>query len=453
MIHKYKKNGLNIVLDVNSDSIHIVDDVVFDLLDFYPMIKNKGIQELKNKYSKEILDEAINEIDFLVAQEQLFTKTYSSDAFNVYNDPVIKAMCLHVAHDCNIRCQYCFASQGDFKRKRSMMSLEVGKEALLYLAQNSGNHYNLEVDFFGGEPLLNFDVVKALVHYGRSIEKKYHKNFRFTITTNGLLLNPKINDFLNEHMDNVVLSIDGREEVNDHFRVFSDGSGTYNKIIPKYDELIESREGLYYVRGTFTKFNLDFSKDIFHLADLGYKSLSIEPVVTEPSNDYALGEEDLEKIFKEYDLIAEEYIQRKLNDQENLFNFFHFNIDMDNSPCFLKKVRGCGAGLEYIAVTPNGDIYPCHQFVEKEAFIMGNVFDGITKPSVIKPFKSSTILTKDGCSDCWAKYYCSGGCHANAYNINGDINKPYTLECQMQRKRIENAIYIKGKLALEVTDD
>jgi len=453
MIHKYKKNGLNIVLDVNSDSIHIVDDVVYDLLDFYPNKKNDGINDLSNKYSREVIDEAVQEVDFLINQEQLFTKNYSSDAFNVYNEPVIKAMCLHVAHDCNIRCKYCFASQGDFKRLRSIMSLEVGKKSLLYLAKNSGNHYNLEVDFFGGEPLLNFEVVKELVHYGRSIEKEYNKNFRFTITTNGLLLNEEINAFLNEHMDNVVLSIDGRPEVNDELRVFSDGSGTYDKIIPKYDELIQSREGLYYVRGTFTKFNLDFSQDIFHLADLGYESLSVEPVVTDPSNDYALVAEDLEKIFYEYDLIAEEYINRKLKNKDNLFNFFHFNIDMDNSPCFLKKVRGCGAGLEYIAVTPKGDIYPCHQFVEKEEFVMGNVFEGITKPSVIEPFEKSTILTKEGCSDCWAKYYCSGGCHANAYNMNGDLNKPYNLECQMQRKRIENAIYIKGRLALEVTDD
>jgi len=441
MIHKYKKNGLNIVLDVNSDSIHIVDEVVFDLLDFYPNKKDENINELSDKHSKEVLDEASAEIDFLMNQEQLFTKTYKSDTFNVYNEPVIKAMCLHVAHDCNIRCKYCFASQGDFKRLRSIMSLDVGKEALLYLAKNSGNHYNLEVDFFGGEPLLNFEVVKDLVHYGRSIEKKYNKNFRFTITTNGLLLNDEINEFLNEHMDNVVLSIDGRPEVNDQLRVFSDGSGTYDKIIPKYDKLIESRKGLYYVRGTFTKFNLDFSEDIFHLADLGYESLSIEPVVTDPSNDYALAENDLEKIFYEYDRIADEYIDRKLNDNENLFNFFHYNIDMDNSPCFLKKVRGCGAGLEYIAVTPNGDIYPCHQFVEKEAFVMGNVFDGITEPSVIEPFETSTILTKDGCSDCWAKYYCSGGCHANAYNINGDINKPYELECQMQKTNRKCHIY------------
>lgn len=453
MIHKYRKDSMNIVLDVNSDSIHIVDDVVYDLLDFYPTEKEKGIYDLEDKYSKAVLEEAVNEIDQLINNEQLFTKTYSSDAFNIYNEPVVKAMCLHVAHDCNIRCKYCFASQGDFQRKRSIMSLEVGKQSLLYLAENSGNHYNLEVDFFGGEPLLNFDVVKELVYYGRSIEKKFNKNFRFTLTTNGLLLNPEINEFLNEHIDNVVLSIDGRQEVNDKLRIFSDGSGTYDKIIPKYDELIESREGLYYVRGTFTQFNLDFSKDIFHLADIGYKSLSIEPVVTNPSNDYALAETDLEKIFDEYDIIAEEYINRKLSGKKNLFDFFHFNIDMDNSPCFLKKVRGCGAGLEYIAVTPSGDIYPCHQFVEKDEFIMGNVFEGVNKPSVIEPFEKSTILTKDGCSDCWAKYYCSGGCHANAYNINGDINKPYALECKMQRKRIENAIYIKGRLALEAMND
>jgi len=453
MVHKYKKNGLNIVLDVNSDSIHIVDNVVYDLLDFYPTEKEKGIYDLKEMYSEKVLEGAASEIDLLIKEEKLFTKGYSNDSFNIYNEPVIKAMCLHVAHDCNIRCKYCFASQGDFQRKRSIMSLGVGKKALLYLAENSGNHYNLEVDFFGGEPLLNFEVVKELVYYGRSIEKKFNKNFRFTMTTNGLLLNKEINEFLNEHMDNVVLSIDGRQEVNDALRVFSDGSGTYNKITPKYDELIESREGLYYVRGTFTKFNLDFSKDIFHLADIGYQSLSIEPVVTDPSNDYALGEEDLEKIFYEYDLIAEEYIDRKLKDSENSFDFFHFNIDMDNSPCFLKKVRGCGAGLEYIAVTPSGDIYPCHQFVEKDAFVMGNVFDGITKPSVIEPFELSTILTKEGCSDCWAKYYCSGGCHANAYNMNGDINKPYTLECKMQKKRIENGIYIKGRLALEAMND
>lgn len=452
MIHKYEKNGIKIVLDVNSDSIHIVDDIIYQLLDYYPNNIDAAIEGLKDTFKIEALKEAMDEIDYLINENQLFSKGPKVDTFPIYNKPVIKAMCLHVAHDCNIRCKYCFASQGDFKRDRSIMSLEVGKKALLYLAENSGNHYNLEVDFFGGEPLLNFDVVKKLVAYGRSLEDTYNKNFRFTLTTNGILLNKEVNAFINEHMDNVVLSIDGRKEVNDHFRVYADGRGTYDQIIEKYDELIESREKLYYVRGTFTHFNLDFSKDIFHLADIGYKSLSVEPVVTDPDNEYALKETDLSTIFEEYDLIAEKYISDTIKNGEAPFDFFHYNIDMDNSPCYLKKIRGCGAGLEYIAVTPKGDIYPCHQFVEDEDFKMGTVYDGITNHDIGKTFKGSTILSKEGCSDCFAKFHCSGGCHANAYNINGDINKPYSLGCKMQKKRLENAIYIKAKLAQEGID-
>ena len=456
MIHKYEKNGLKIVLDVDSDSIHLVDDVVYDVLDFYPNPDNNEIiQKLNNKYSENEINEGIKEIGDLILQKQLFAKTFNIEQYNLYNNPVIKAMCLHVAHDCNIRCKYCFASQGDFQRNRDIMSLDVGKKSFEYLIENSGNHRNLEVDFFGGEPLMNFDVVKELVLYGRELEKKYNnkKLFRYTITTNGTLLTDEINEFLNEHMDNIVLSIDGRKEVNDKFRIYQSGKGTYDQIVPKFKKIIDSRDKLYYVRGTFTRKNLDFSKDIFHLADLGFESLSIEPVVTDPREDYALKEEDLEIIFDEYDRVADEYIKRQLSNDDKKFDFFHFALDIDNSPCFLKKVRGCGAGLEYIAVTPNGDIYPCHQFVEKDEFIMGNVFDGIKNPDIAEFFKKSNILTKEGCSTCWAKYYCSGGCHANAYNANGDIDKPYKLGCEMERNRIENAIYIQAKLALEKPDD
>ncbi len=456
MIHKYKKNGLKIVLDVNSDSIHVVDDVVYDILDFYPNPDREKINsELKNKYSENEISEAIKDIGDLISQKQLFAKTFSADEYELYNNPVVKAMCLHVAHDCNIRCKYCFASQGDFQRNREIMSLEVGKRSMEYLAENSGNHYNLEVDFFGGEPLMNFDVVKELVFYGKELEKKYDnkKNFRYTITTNGTLLNDEISEFLNEYMDNVVLSIDGRKEVNDEFRIYQSGKGTYEQIVPNFKKVVDNRDKLYYVRGTFTRKNLDFSNDIFHLADLGFESLSIEPVVTDPREDYALKEEDLDTIFKEYDKVADEYIKRKLANDDKKFDFFHFALDLDNSPCFLKKVRGCGAGLEYIAVTPNGDIYPCHQFVEKDEFIMGNVFTGIKNPDIAEFFKKSSILTKEGCDTCWAKYYCSGGCHANAYNANGDIDKPYKLGCAMEKNRVENAIYIQAKLAMEKPDE
>jgi uncharacterized protein len=454
MIHKYEKEGIKIVLDIDSDSIHVVDDVAYDVLDFYPEADKEIInKELLSKYSENEINDAIIEIESLIEKKQLFAKTFTINQYNLYNNPVVKAICLHVAHDCNIRCKYCFASQGDFQRNRSLMSLEVGKKSLKYLAENSGNHYNLEVDFFGGEPLLNFDVVKELVFYGRSLEKEYKKHFRYTLTTNGTLLTPEITEFMNEHMDNVVLSIDGRKKVNDKFRIYGNGKGTYDQIVPKFKEVVDNRDKLYYVRGTFTKNNLDFSEDIFHLADLGFKSLSIEPVVTDPENDYALSIDDLDTINEQYDIVGKEYIKRQLANDKYKFDFFHFNLDLDNSPCFLKKVRGCGAGLEYIAVTPNGDIYPCHQFVEKDEFLMGNVFDGIKNKEIAQFFKKSNILTKKGCDTCWVKYYCSGGCHANAYNANGDIDKPYELGCEMERNRIENAIYIQAKLALERSDD
>ncbi|MGM0378844.1 MAG: thioether cross-link-forming SCIFF peptide maturase [Bacillota bacterium] len=447
MIHKFKKDDYNIVLDINSGSIHLVDDLIFYLLEYYPNFEKN---DFKNKYKESKIKKGIEEIKSLIDKEQLFTKQVKKNNFEIFNKPAIKAMCLHIAHDCNMKCKYCFASQGDYKkRKRDLMSLEVGKKSLEFLAEKSKNRKNLEVDFFGGEPLMNFEVVKKLVKYSKILEEKYNKNFRFTITTNGLLLDEDKIEFINKHMDNVVLSIDGRKEVNDRMRYDKNHKGTYDKILPKFKNLIENRDKLYYLRGTFTGYNTDFSKDVLHLANKGFKSLSIEPVVTDKENEYSLKEKDLKNIFKEYDILAEKYIERKLNNKKNEFEFFHFNIDLDDTPCYLKKIRGCGAGLEYVAITPNGDIYPCHQFVEKDEFKMGNISTGINDYSIGNKFNEANVLSKDDCKDCWARFFCSGGCHANAYNVNGDFKKPYQLGCEMEKKRIENSIYIKAKLAME----
>lgn len=452
MIHKFKKNGINIVMDVNSGAIHVIDEIVYKILDFYPQESVEIISEkLKDQYDEKLIQEAIEEVKCLIDGGQLYSEDYYSDDFKFERiNPVVKAMCLHVAHDCNLRCAYCFGSQGDFEGQRSLMDVETGKKALKYLCKISGNRYNLEVDFFGGEPLMNMNVVKELVVYGRELEKEYNKNFRFTITTNGVLLDDENISYINEHMDNVVLSLDGRKSVNDKMRYTVSGGGSYDVILPKLKKMVEARKNkMYYVRGTFTRYNTDFAKDVIHMADQGFKQVSVEPVVTEAKYDYALRKEDLPIIFDQYDLLAEEIIKRKNTDKE--FDLFHFAIDLKQGPCIIKRVSGCGAGIEYVAVTPEGDIYPCHQFVGNEDFKMGSVHkaDSIIQPEIVKSFKDAHIYNKDACKSCWAKFYCSGGCHANAYNFNKDVTIPYELGCEMEKKRLECAVYIQAKLLLE----
>ncbi|HBG4661936.1 TPA: thioether cross-link-forming SCIFF peptide maturase [Clostridioides difficile] len=453
MIHKFSMNGYNIVLDVNGGAVHVLDDVAYDLLDFYKEKSKEEILEiLKSKYQEEKINEAYEEILNLEKEGLLYTEdTYQYHPSFVHREPVVKALCLNVAHDCNLKCKYCFAAQGDFGGEKELMSFEVGKAAIDYLIANSGSRKNLEIDFFGGEPLMNFEVVKQLVDYGRSVEKDYNKNIRFTITTNGVLLNDEIIDYINENMHNVVLSLDGRKEVNDNMRPTLNDKGSYDITLPRFKKLVEKRakDKYYYIRGTFTRDNLDFSKDVMHFADLGFKLTSVEPVVGDESNPYALREEDLPKIFEEYEKFAVEYADRQL--QGDGFKFFHFMIDLNQGPCVIKRITGCGAGNEYLSVTPNGDIYPCHQFIGNEEFKMANIFDEeIVLPENLKNmFREAHVYTKEECKQCWNKFYCSGGCHANAINFNSDISKPYELGCEMQRKRTECSIMIQAKLMLE----
>lgn len=444
-------NGLFIVLDVNSGAVHIVDEIVYDVLDFYKELPlDQIILKLKDKYSEESLKEAYAEIQELEKEKLIYSEDIYKEVIPLIErrDPVVKALCLHIAHDCNLKCKYCFAEEGEYHGKRELMSLEVGKKAIDFLIKASGKRKNLEVDFFGGEPLMNFDVVKGIVEYARSIEKEYGKNFRFTITTNGILLNDEIMDYINKNMHNVVLSIDGRKEVHDRMRPRAGGQGSYDNIVPKFQKLAESRNQTdYYVRGTFTRYNLDFGKDVLHLADLGFKQISVEPVVADPSEDYAIQEEDLAGIFAEYEKLAKDIIERRKNGQ--WFNFFHFMIDLTGGPCVTKRLVGCGSGTEYLAVTPTGDLYPCHQFVGQEQFKMGTVYTGVEKTSIRKDFEQCNVYNKPVCQNCWAKFYCSGGCVANSYNSHGDLITPYEIGCEMQKKRIECAIMIKAVEAEE----
>lgn len=451
VVHQYKNNGYNIVLDVNSGAIHVVDDVTYDVIELWEQTDRSGIiQRLKETYEAADIEEAIEEVLELKERDELFTEDdYEDYIGDVTKRPtVVKALCLHIAHDCNLACRYCFAEEGEYHGRRALMSYEVGKEALDFLIANSGNRRNLEVDFFGGEPTLNFQVVKDLVKYGREQEKLHNKNFRFTLTTNGVLLNDDIMEFANREMDNVVLSIDGRKEVNDHMRPFRGGQGSYDVIVPKFQKFAESRnQERYYVRGTFTHHNLDFSKDVLHLADLGFKQISVEPVVAQETDEYALREEDLPQIMEEYDALAKEMVRRKKEGAD--FNFFHFMIDLEGGPCVAKRLSGCGSGTEYLAVTPWGDLYPCHQFVGNEDFIMGNVHDGLLRTDIRDEFKSCNVYSKEKCRDCFARFYCSGGCAANSYNFHGDIHNTYDIGCALQKKRVECAIMIKAAEADE----
>ena len=390
MVHQYKNNGYDIVLDVNSGAIHVVDDVTYDVIEMYAARENVAdaseeeiVTALSGKYGKEEVEEAIDEVQTLIKNEELFTKdTYENYMMDFKKRPtVVKSLCLHIAHDCNLACRYCFAEEGEYHGRRALMSFETGKKALDFLIANSGNRRNLEVDFFGGEPLMNWQVVKDLVAYGREQEKIHNKNFRFTLTTNGVLLNDEIMEFANKEMGNVVLSIDGRKEVHDHMRPFRKGAGSYDLIVPKFQKFADSRnQDKYYVRGTFTHNNLDFSNDVLHLADLGFKQISVEPVVAQPTEDYAIREEDLPQLYEEYDKLAAEMVKRHKNGND--FNFFHFMIDLEGGPCVAKRLSGCGSGTEYLAVTPWGDLYPCHQFVGNEDFLLGNVDEGIKRQDI-----------------------------------------------------------------------
>ena len=452
MVHQYKNNGYDIVLDVNSGAIHVVDDVTYDVIEMYATRENVAdtsaeeiVTALSGKYGKEEVEEAIDEVQTLIKNEELFTKdTYENYMMDFKKRPtVVKALCLHIAHDCNLACRYCFAEEGEYHGRRALMSFETGKKALDFLIANSGNRRNLEVDFFGGEPTLNFQVVKDLVAYGREQEKIHNKNFRFTLTTNGVLLNDDIMEFANKEMDNVVLSIDGRKEVNDYMRPFRGGQGSYDVIVPKFQKFADSRnQERYYVRGTYTHHNLDFSKDVLHLADLGFKQISVEPVVAQETDDYAIREEDLPQLFEEYDALAKEMVKRKK--EGKAFNFFHFMIDLEGGPCVAKRLSGCGSGTEYLAVTPWGDLYPCHQFVGNEDFLMGNVFEGLKRTDIRDSFKSCNVYSKEKCRECFARFYCSGGCAANSYNFHGDIHNTYDIGCALQKKRVECAIMIKA---------
>ena len=451
MIHKYKLNGYNIVMDVNSGAIHIVDDVAYDLLecldgDINRFNKNDIIKKFSDKYSKQDIESSYDEIINLYKSGLLFSEDKVQNSPKIkYIDSPIKSMCINIAHDCNLRCEYCFAAKGDFGCGRVLMSEETGKKAIDFLIKNSGKRRNLEVDFFGGEPLMNFEVVKKIVDYARSKEKEYNKNFRFTITTNGVLLTDDKIKYINKEMSNVVLSLDGRKEINDKLRVFTNGQGSYDIIVPKYKKLVETRgDRDYYVRGTFTKYNLDFSEDVMHIHELGFDQISIEPVVSDEKLDYSIKEEDLPRVFKEYENLSKKIIDLKKNGSH--INFFHFMIDLDNGPCAIKRLKGCGCGNEYVAVTPQGDIYPCHQFVGQDEWKLGNLNDQTFNNDMKKYFSRANVYNKNGCNDCWAKFYCSGGCNANNKQYEGDIMNPHKISCQLQRKRLECAIMIKTAL-------
>ncbi|MCR3956557.1 MAG: thioether cross-link-forming SCIFF peptide maturase [Gudongella sp.] len=442
LIHKFYLNEKHMVLDVNSGSVHMVDELVYDLLDPYVGNDLESIVPiLVNKYDEDKIREAYEEIVYLEDNGMLFSDADDISNLKYNEDNIVKAMCLHVAHDCNLKCEYCFASQGNFKGERSMMSLETGKKALLYLAQNSGNRRNLEVDFFGGEPLMNFQTVKDLVEYGRSIEQEYNKHFRFTITTNGVLLDDDKIRYINENMDNVVLSLDGRKSVNDAMRLTVNGEGSYDVILPSIKKMVQARgDKDYYVRGTFTSKNLDFGKDAISFHDEGFKKISIEPVVAPEDMDYAIREEHLGRILKEYEDFSREYISLTRKDED--FMFFHFMIDLNQGPCVVKRAVGCGAGSEYLAVTPEGELYPCHQFVGEKEFLLGTLETGIQNVELRDRFKMANVYNKEECRNCWARFYCSGGCHANAHYAHNDIMKPYEIGCEMEKKRIECALSV-----------
>jgi len=452
MVHQYKLGGYNIVLDSCSGSIHAVDEVAYDIIFMFGQAdENEIVRTMLEKYSgrKDVTEEEIRLCIGDVASLRDAGKLFTPDTFapmagtlKERSGDVVKALCLHVAHTCNLNCSYCFASQGKYHGDRALMSFKVGKRALDYLVEHSGTRRNLEVDFFGGEPLMNWDVVRQLVEYARSIEKEKGKNFRFTLTTNGMLIDDEVIEFSNREMSNVVLSLDGRKEIHDRLRVDYAGNGSYDRIVPKFKQFVNARGGKnYYMRGTFTHANPDFTKDVFHMADMGFTELSMEPVVCAEDDPAALTPEDIETVKKEYETLAFEMMKRKKEGRP--FTFYHYMLDLTGGPCIYKRISGCGSGTEYMAVTPWGDLYPCHQFVGEEAYKLGNIWDGVTNTSLRESFRACNAYSREECKDCWAKLYCSGGCAANAYHASGSIGGVYKPGCELFKKRIECAIMMK----------
>ncbi len=447
MVHTFRQNGYNVALDSVSGSVHCVDDVAFDVINAYENTsRDEIIRTVSSKHnvSEQDVIECLEDVDGLKAEGLLFAEdTFRPDVEKLAKrDTVIKALCLHVAHTCNLNCEYCFAAQGKYHGERALMSFEVGKRALDFLVENSGTRHNLEVDFFGGEPLMNFDVVKRLVEYARSIENEKGKHFRFTLTTNGMLIDDDIIDFANREMDNVVLSLDGRREVNDRFRKTAGGQGSFDVIVPKFQKFVKARgDKSYYMRGTFTHFNPDFTKDIQTMLDLGFNELSMEPVVCPPADAYALTEEDKQTVLKEYEKLAVMMLEREK--QGKPFTFYHYMLDLEGGPCIYKRISGCGSGTEYLAVTPTGELYPCHQFVGNKDYLMGDIWQGVTRTDTRDKFKRCNAYSRKECDGCWARLYCSGGCAANAYNATGDINGVYSYGCELFKKRIECAVALQ----------
>ena len=452
-MHQYKLNGYNIVLDTCSGAVHVVDDVAYDIIAGYKTKSREEIvSDMLEKYkgrsdvTEEDINACIDDVKALEEDGQLYTPDTFKDMAGTFKERsgnVIKALCLHVAHTCNLNCSYCFASQGKYHGERALMSFEVGKRAIDFLIENSGERRNLEVDFFGGEPLMNWDVVKQIVKYARSVEKQHGKNFRFTLTTNGMLIDDEVIEFSNKEMSNVVLSLDGRKEIHDATRVDYAGNGSYDRIVPKFQKLVASRGGKnYYMRGTFTHKNPDFTKDVFHMADLGFTELSMEPVVCAPDDPMALTPEDIEIVKEQYEILAKEMLKREKEGRG--FTFYHYMIDLTAGPCIYKRSSGCGSGAEYMAVTPWGDLYPCHQFVGEESYKLGDIWNGVTNDSLRDEFRQCNAYARPECDDCWAKLYCSGGCAANAYHASGSIRGVYKPGCELFKKRIECAIMIKA---------
>lgn len=448
LIHKFIQDGEYYVIDVNSGALHVVDEIVYDLLDENSLKEKQELIEIfKGKHSVEDIEEVYNEIQSLINVEMIYTKDlYETIAMESGDkESYIKALCLNIIHDCNLRCKYCFADEGEYHGARKVMSAEVGKKAIDFVIEKSGPRKNIEVDLFGGEPLMAFDAIKEIVEYAKIQEKLHKKLIRFTMTTNATLLNDEIMKYMDENMGNIVLSIDGRKSVNDKVRTRIDGSGSYDRILPNIQKMVSMRDKskAYYVRGTFTRENTDFYEDVKHMADLGFKEISIEPVVLPNEHELSLREEDLPVIFEQYDKLYADMLQRHKEGTE--FKFYHFNIDLQGGPCVYKRISGCGAGHEYVAITPDGDIYPCHQFVGNEDFLIGDIYNGINNEKMVQEFKTAHVYNKPKCNDCWAKFYCSGGCQANNFNFNGDMHIPYEIGCQMQKKRIECAIALKAK--------
>ena len=449
LIHKFKQGENFFVLDVNTGAVHVVDELVYDLVDDNKLkSKEELIKTLNNKYEENVISEAYDEILELIDNGILYSKDqYEEIAHSSMDDrDYIKAVCLNIIHGCNLRCKYCFADEGEYHGHKGVMSLDVAKKAIDYVVKRSGPRKNIEIDLFGGEPTMIMDTIKDIIKYARDNEKKWNKNIRFTMTTNATLLNPEMMDFMDKEMGNIILSLDGRKCVNDNVRIKADGSGSYDDIIPNIKEMIKRRTKgkTFYVRGTFTRNNTDFYEDVMAMINEGFDEISIEPVVLPDEHSLSLREEDLETIFKNYDKLYEEMAKRKREGKDE-FNFYHFNIDLQGGPCVYKRISGCGAGFEYVAITPQGDVYPCHQFVGNEEFKLGTIYDDTYDSELGKKFKEAHIYNKPKCRDCWAKFYCSGGCQANNFNFNGDMKIPYEIGCKMQKKRIECAIALKAE--------